>query len=103
MLAELAWHGPAGTARRSVAFRYLGEAAEAQGILPAGRAGVLVQDGGVGRHGVVDQGAVHTAHRHLRAHVAQDVGAAAQVTAEESVRRAEGMGTVSNGNGGEMD
>lgn len=77
--------------------RYLGESAEAQGVLPAGGAGVVVEDGGVGRHGVVHQRAVHPPHRHLRAHVAQDVRSAAQLAA-----RHDGIGSVSQWGGNRM-
>lgn len=69
---------------------YLGESAEAQSVLPAGCAGVVMEDGGIGRHGVVHQGAVHPPHGHLGAHVAQDVRCAAQLAARHN-----GTGSVS--------
>lgn len=53
---------------------HLGDATEAQGVLPARGRAVLVQEGRVREYAAVDERAVALAQRHLGADETQDVG-----------------------------
>jgi len=68
------------SARARAGGRYLGEAADAQCVLPACGGAVVVEQRWVGRHTAVHQRAVPLAQRHLAAHVAHDVRRAAELT-----------------------
>ena len=65
---------------RDIQVSYLGEAAEAQCILPACRGAVFMQECWVGRYTAVHQWTVTLAQRHLGANVAQNVRCAAELT-----------------------